>query len=68
MQELGGLIRKVRDDFDVTILLVEHHMGLVMGLADRVHVLDFGRKIAEGTPGEVQANEAVVEAYLGATA
>ena len=68
VEQLGTFIRQMRGDFELTILLVEHHMGLVMGLADRVHVLDFGRKIAEGTPGEVQANEAVVEAYLGATA
>jgi branched-chain amino acid transport system ATP-binding protein len=68
VEQLGTFIRRMRDDFELTVLLVEHHMGLVMGVADRVHVLDFGKKIAEGTPSEVQANNAVVEAYLGAPA
>ena len=64
--ELGRLIQRINQELKLTVLVVEHHMNLVMAISDKVVVLDFGCKIAEGTAREVQADKAVIEAYLGA--
>ncbi len=67
VDELMALVRRLREDHDLTVVLVEHHMGLVMRLCDHITVLNFGRTIAEGTPAEVGSDQAVIDAYLGAS-
>ena len=63
--ELTAFIGEIRDQFHLTVFLIEHHMNLVMGISDRIYVLDFGELIAQGTPAEIQNNQRVIDAYLG---
>ena len=64
-EELGEFIKEIKEKFNLTIFMIEHHMNLVMGISDRIYVIDFGSQIAEGTPAEVRDNPAVIAAYLG---
>lgn len=64
-QELTDFINEIRERYDMTIFLIEHHMDLVMNISDRIYVLDFGKMIAHGTPQEIQNNKRVIDAYLG---
>ena len=62
---LTKFIQEIKDDFNLSIFLIEHHMQVVMDISDRIYVLDYGITLAEGTPYEIQYNEKVIEAYLG---
>ena len=64
-EELGEFIKEIKEKFNLTVFMIEHHMNLVMGISDRIYVIDFGKQIAQGTPKEVQDNPAVIAAYLG---
>ena len=64
-EELGEFIKEIKEKFNLTVFMIEHHMNLVMGISDRIYVIDFGKQIAQGTPKEVRDNPAVIAAYLG---
>ena len=64
-QELAAFIRKIREEYDLTIFLIEHHMELVMKISDYIYVIDFGSEIAQGVPKDIQNNQRVIDAYLG---
>ena len=64
-EELTAFIRWIREKFNLTIFLIEHHMNLVMDISDRIYVIDFGKQIAHGVPAEIQRNQKVIDAYLG---